>query len=85
MWNEFVSYTDKNIGRAQRECLVARNGESCGMKWICKLTQAPGLKLAMLKGIKYFMDPLHVNREYKSCKLHPNTFKLEGLYGAPCC
>ena len=43
------------------------------------LTQAPGSELAMPKGIKYFMDPLHVIREYKSCKLHPNTFELEGL------
>jgi len=33
----------------------------------------------MPKGIKYFMDPLYVIREYKSCKLHPNTSKLESL------
>ena len=59
MWNEFVSYIDKNIGSDQRECLVAWNGESWDMKWICKLTQAPGSKLAMPKGIKYFIDPLH--------------------------
>ena len=50
------------------------------MKWIYKLTQAPGSKLAMPKGIKYFMGLLHVIREFKSCKLHPNTFKLERLY-----
>jgi len=53
VWNEFVSYIDKNIGRYQRECLVAWNGESGDMKWIYKLTQAPGSKLAMPKGIKY--------------------------------
>ncbi len=40
-WNEIVSYIDKNVGRDQRECLVAWNGESCDMKWIYKLTQAP--------------------------------------------
>jgi len=33
VWNEFVSYIDKNIGRDQRGCLVAWNGES-DMKWI---------------------------------------------------
>jgi len=49
------------------------------MKWIYKLTQAPGSKLAMPKRVKYFMDPLHLVREYKSCKLHPNTSKLERL------
>jgi len=32
VWNEFVSYIDKNIGRDQRGCLVAWNGESCDMK-----------------------------------------------------
>ena len=52
VWNDFVSYIDKNIGRDQRGCLVAWNGESCDMKWIYKLTQAPGSKLAMPKGIK---------------------------------
>jgi len=46
VWNGFVS------GRDQRGCLVAWNGESCDMKWIYKLTQAPGSKLAMPKGIK---------------------------------
>ena len=79
MWNEFVSYIDKNIGRDERGCLVAWNGESCDIMWIYKLTQAPGSKLAIPKGIRYFMEPLNVIREFKSCKLHPNTSKLETL------
>ena len=79
MWNEFVSYIDKNKGRDQRICLVAWNGESCDMKRIYMLTRAPGSTLTMPKGVKYFTDPLHVIHEYKSCKLHPNTSKLERL------
>ena len=79
VWNEFVSYIDKNIGKDQRGCAFAWNIESCDIKWICKLMRAPGSKLAMPKGIRYFMDHLYVIRKFKSWKLHPNTSKLERL------
>jgi len=67
VWEDFTKYVNRHIGPSQRGVLVAWNGETCDMKWIYKIAQAPNSKLSMPSRIKDFMDPLKVIRSYKSC------------------
>ena len=70
VWENFVRWVDTKIDDDETGILVAWHGEACDMKWIWKLTQAPGSTLHMPDKITLFMDPEKVIREKKSCKLH---------------
>ena len=50
--------------------MLAYNGETCDLKWIWRLTQAPGLPYGMPQKLKYFLNPLRVIKNYKGCKLN---------------
>ena len=62
--------------------MIAYNGETCDLKWIWRLTQAPGLPYVMPKNLKYFIDPLRVIKNYKGCKLNPVREKKVGFVEA---
>jgi len=55
---------------------VAWNGETCNLKWLWKMTQALRSQLSLPNAFMYFIDSLHVTRNYKGCKLHLSKSKL---------
>ena len=79
VWEEFVTWVERKIDVDETAILVAYHGETCDLKWIWKLTQAPHSSLSMPDKIKLFLDPHYVMRKYKSCKLHPSKSKTDGL------
>ena len=78
VWGQFITYVNTVVRDGEVAILTAYNGETCDLKWLWKLTQAPNAPYTMPHQIKYFLDPLKVIREYK-CKLHPTKSKLECL------
>ena len=79
VWPQFEEWVDSNIKDDEVAILVAYNGEACDMKWIWELTQAPGSTHDMPPKIKYFLDPLFVVGEFKSCPLNPTKSKVPSL------
>ena len=82
VWEQFCNWVDSVVGDDKVAVLVAYNGETCDMKWLWKLTQAPGSVYDMPSKIKFFMDPLTIlNRKngYSSCKLHQTKSKIDSL------
>ena len=57
VWENFERWVDTKIDDDETAILVAWHGEACDMKWIWKLTQAPGSTLHMPDKITLFMDP----------------------------
>ena len=51
---------------------------SCDLKWLWRLTQAPGSALDMSDKIEFFLDPELVIRKRASCKLHKSKSKILG-------
>jgi hypothetical protein len=45
---------------AEMVVLVAWNGETCNLKWLWRLTQAPNSRYSLPDNIKYFIDPYRV-------------------------
>ena len=78
VWRQFVDWVERKVGVDETAILVAWHGESCDMKWIWRLTQAPGSTLSMPDKIAYFLDPEIVIRSRASCKLHKSKSKMEG-------
>jgi inhibitor of KinA sporulation pathway (predicted exonuclease) len=70
VWERFNSYVARHVGRDQRAVLVAWNGQSCDLKWIYKLCQAPRSSLQFHHSITYFTDPMSTIKHYKSCQLN---------------
>ena len=68
-----------NVLPDEKIVLVAYNGETCDLKWVWKMTQAPHSQLTLPLQIEYFLDPLRVIRNYKGCKLNPCKSKLDSL------
>ncbi len=79
VWQEFCEFIRARVSSDESCVLVAYNGETCDMKWIYKLVQAPNTSLSFPRQIKFFMDPLKMIKHYKSCPLHPSKSKLESL------
>ena len=79
VWVKFCAWIDKHIPRygSQKGIMVAWNGESCDLRWIYKLTQAPRSSLSLPPQLVFFLDPLKVIRKYKSCSLHTSKSKLD--------
>ena len=59
--------------------LVAYNGETCDLKWLWKLTQAPRSPYDLPETMAYFVDPLKIIKQYVGCKLNPKHSKLDSL------
>ena len=49
------------------------------MKWIWRLTQAPGSPCSMPDKLGYYMDPLQIITKWKRCPIHRSKSKLECL------
>ena len=79
VWASFTRWLHSNVGPDETVVLVAWNGETCDLKWLWRLTQAPRSTLSLPPMIKYFIDPLRVIRNCKGCKLHPSKSKLDSL------
>ncbi len=77
VWGEFCSFINRRIKSNEIGILVAYNGETCDLKWLWKLTQAPTSTMIIPPKLKCFIDPLRVIKHYKSCPLHPEKTKLE--------
>ena len=79
VWHNFVEYICRHVEPNEKCILVAYNGETCDLKWLWKLTQAPNSPLSVPPQMEFFMDPLHVIKSYKSCPFHPTKSKLDSL------
>ena len=73
-----MDWVERNVGVDETAILVAWHGESCDMKWIWQLTQAPGSALSMLDKIAFFLDPEIVIRSRASCRFHKSKSKIDG-------
>ena len=62
VWQRFCQWLRSNVSPDEAIVLVAYNGETCDLKWLWRMTQAPRSPLSMPSQIKYFLDPLRVNR-----------------------
>ena len=79
VWEEFIGCFGTNMNREEVGILVAYNGETCDLKGLWKLTQAPRSPYDLPSKLKYFMDPLKVIGHYSGCKLNPKHSKLDSL------
>ena len=77
VWSRFVGWINNNTARYEVTILVAYNGETCDMKWLWKLTQAPFTSLTLPPKIKFFMDPYKVMSHYSSYLLNKTKTKLD--------
>ena len=79
VWLQFCLWIVDQVARDETVVLVAYNGNSCDLKWLWKLTQAPGSQLEWPRQIQFFMDPLQVIKSYVGCQINPNKSKLKDL------
>ena len=77
VWKKFCEFIGRHIGRDQKGVLVAWNGQSCDLRWIYKLFQAPRSVLSLPVNLVFFMDPSVVIKHYASCKLNAKLSKIE--------
>ena len=79
VWAELNHFIGRHVPPNFPIILVAYAGESCDLRWIWKLTQAPRSTLSLHPQLKFFLDPYKVVSEYKTCPFHPSKSKLEKL------
>jgi hypothetical protein len=79
VWAELNHFIQRHVPPGFPIILVAYHGESCDLRWIWKLTQAPRSTLSLHPQVKYFLDPYKIITEYKSCPFHQSKSKLEKL------
>ena len=77
VWRQFEEWIDQHIPYGKYGIVVAWNGATCDLKWIWKLTQAPGSRYNMPVKLKYFMDPYRVIEAYSSCPINKKRSKLD--------
>ena len=77
VWDQFIQWFGSNLKRDEVAVLVAYNGETCDLKWLWKLTQAPRSKYMLPPAMKYFLDPLKVIKHFKSCQFNNQHSKLD--------
>ena len=54
VWTRFCVWLGANLAHDEKVCLVAYNGETCDLKWLWKMTQAPRAPLSLPDSIVYF-------------------------------
>ena len=52
VWQQFTSWFYREV--------VAWNGETCDLKWLWKITQAPGSRCSLPQQIKFFIERTNV-------------------------
>jgi hypothetical protein len=65
------------VSLAKKVVLVAWNCETCDLKWLWRLTQAPYLRYSLPENIKYCLDPYRVIDKYKTCAFNKTKSKIE--------
>jgi hypothetical protein len=74
VWSLFNTSIDENLQDYENAILVAYNGETCDLRWIWKLTQASKstnrTRRRMPTKIKFFLDPLHIIKNYSQCTIN---------------
>ena len=79
VWTKFCAWVNDHLLEDHHCILCAYRGETCDLRWIWKHCLAPRSQLTIPHQIKYFMDPLEVIKNYRSCSLHPSKSKLDSL------
>lgn len=79
VWGQFCSWISRHVGPSKTCIFVAYNGATCDLRWLWRHLQAPRTTLSMPDCMRFFLDPLHVIQNYKSCPLNPTKSKLESL------
>ena len=79
VWARFCQWLSSNLLQDEKVCLMAYNGETCDLKWLWKMTQAPRSPLDLPESVVYFLDPLRVIKHYGSCPLNQKKSKLDSL------
>ncbi len=59
VWQRFNSWFYCEVKATETVILVVWNSESCNLKWLWKITEAPGSRCFLPPQIKYFIDPYH--------------------------
>jgi len=77
VWERFSTFIKSNVGRH------AWNAESCDMRWIYQVAQAPNTTLSLPDEIQYFFDPFKVISQYRSCKLNKSKSFIESFDWVP--
>ena len=77
VWDQFCRWFYIHLRDDEVAVLVAWNGETCDLKWLWKLTQAPRSPCYFPDEMIYFMDPMKTLQHYKSCKLNHSHSKLD--------
>ena len=78
VWPQFLLWFSEHSSAAEPIFLVAWNGGTCNLKWLCRLTQAPNLQYSWPENLRYFIDPCRVIAKYKSCPLNETKSKTRG-------
>ncbi len=78
VWGQFKTWLNLHVGISETIILVAWNGETCDLKWLWKIMQAPRSHLSFPPQIQFFIDPYRVITGSKLCPLHKSNSKLEG-------
>ncbi len=74
VWPNFQRWFFSIVSPAKMVVLVAWNGETCDLKWLWWLTQAPN---STRNNIKYFIDPYRVIEKYKTCPFNKTKSMIE--------
>jgi hypothetical protein len=77
VWQQFNSWFHQEVDPSETVILVAWNGESCNLKWLWKLTQAPGSCCFLPPQIKFFIDPFRVVAYFKTCPMNKTKTKIK--------
>ena len=68
VWTDFTTWCRRNVPPSRVGCIVAWNGKGSDCKWLFKVTEETSHQ--MPPRLDFFMDPMKICSEYKSCKLH---------------
>jgi len=77
VWQQFTSWFYREVNTSETVVLVAWNGETCDLKWLWKITQAPGSRCSLPQQIKFFIDPFRVVGYFKTCPINKTKSKIE--------
>jgi hypothetical protein len=65
VWGQFKTWLNRHVGISKTVILVAWNGETCDLKWLWKIMQAPRSRLSFPPQIQFFIDPYCIITSFK--------------------
>ena len=72
-----MSWFYREVNTSETVVLVAWNGETCDLKWLWKITQAPGSNCSLPQQIKFFIDPFREVGYFKTCPINKTKSKIK--------